>query len=180
MSKARGSAVLIVLFSLLAAAQSARAADPSTLVGKVINHPDLQSWMTTLGADPTESILPFRKAYRLSYPKAGVELEFNSNLALYQIVLYDKGSNFNAYEGELPLGLKWGQDSVQIQDKHDYMHPVSNNPYVKYYADSTKTEQFYFVNGRFKFDQDNGYTGLDVQYGTGCFVLLGHSLIAGW
>ena len=61
------------------------------LMGKPLNDKALQEFISQLDSEPVESFIPFRKSYKLSYTKAGIELEFNADLSLYQVNLFDSG-----------------------------------------------------------------------------------------
>ena len=118
------------------------------LIGRAFNDTEVQAFIDQLDSEPIESFIPFRKSYLLSFTENGVELEFNSDMSLYQVNLYDSGFTFNRYTLELPFKAQWGQDSVSIQNKTGLMNPVAQNPFIKFYSSDSHTSSLYFKNGK--------------------------------
>ena len=131
-----------VLFGIQVQAQN------TLLLGQALNSDAVQEFINELGTEPVESFLPYRRVYKLSYPASGVELEFNTDMSLYQISFYDSGHTFGSYTGDLPYGAFWGIDSVQLQAEQGDMAPHPTNPFIKYYQAEDQLTTCYFRNGR--------------------------------
>lgn len=139
--------ILLVLLSFCMISTS-WAIDLEKMIGKPLNDKELHSFISQLEGKRIESFLPFRKAYILSYPKEGIELEFNSNMSLYQVSLYDSGFTFFKFKGELPYSVKWGMDSVGIQAKNGILNSDPQNQFKKYYSNEKYYTYFYFKSNR--------------------------------
>jgi hypothetical protein len=136
------------MIALLSGIGAVQAQGIEQLLGKSYNDQQVQEFLSGLNGEALESFIPFRRVYKLSYKEDGVELEFNSDMSLFQVNLYDSGYTFGAYRGELPHGAFWTIDSVQLQAESGIMHPDPKNEFVKYYQEANYTTQCYFRNAR--------------------------------
>lgn len=138
----------ILICVVLLPAPLSQAQSIKDIIAKGFNSDEIQTTIKEFNGKQVESFIPFRKSYLLSYPQSGVELEFNPDMSLYQISLYDSGNIFSSYSAHLPYGAKWGMDSVEIQNQNGVMIPQSQNPFIKYYEDDKCFTHFYFRDGK--------------------------------
>lgn len=125
-----------------------QAFDVTEMVGKPFNNKELSRFVASLEGKKIESFLPFRKAYILSFPDEGIELEFNSDMSLYKVNLYDSGFTFQAYKETLPYGSKWGADSVAIQKNNDVLKTDPQNKFKRWFQNERYFTYFYFKANR--------------------------------
>ena len=100
-----------LLFSSASFGQSAE-----KLLGLPYNSPEITSLRGTfITENAKESFLPFLKVYQLDYEEDGISMEFNSNISLYRIALYDSGYTYKTYKGELPFKAIWGMSLEDLE-----------------------------------------------------------------
>ncbi len=125
------------------------AQSPLTYLGKGLNSMEVSQYTSKLDKNETiESFLPFQKTYKLDYLSSGATLEYNSDMGLYRISMYDSGYTYDQYKLELPYGLKWGMKESQIVAKIGNLEENRENPFKKLYTTDTDVTEFYFLDGQ--------------------------------
>ena len=128
---------------------SARAQSLEKLMGMPYTHPELTSLISEFVSDSAEeSFLPYLKVFKVNYPKDGIYLEYNSDIALYRVALFDSGHSYMSYKQPLPLGTKWGMTLEEVQEKTNLLEFTKQNDYVRNYITEDYTINFYFTDWR--------------------------------
>ena len=105
--------LLLSFFSNFSFAQS-----PEKLLGKPLTSSSISEFMKSFKNDkPVESFLPYLRILKLDYLQSGLSMEYNTDIALSKISLYDSGYTYQRYSGNFPFNLKWGLSINQVQDK---------------------------------------------------------------
>ena len=128
---------------------SAKAVEPQELLGLPYTDPllsELRSSFQTV--EPVESFLPFLKVYKIDYQQDGFAAEYNSDVALYKIALFDSGYSYESYKGELPFGAFWGWTLREVEKKSGLLDFDEQNPYVRKYITDNYVIDFYFEDGK--------------------------------
>lgn len=139
---------IFILISIFYIYTNSQAQSPLTYLGTSYNNPAYVQFLNTLKGSYEEAFLPYLKTYKQTYVKAGAVVEYNSDLAVYRLTLYDSGYTFNRFKQELPYKVKWGQTLAEIQKEIGDLEPVNENPFVKRYSTDNDITDFYFTDGR--------------------------------
>lgn len=139
----------LTLFLTVVVSLSVHGEDLTSLIAKPLNYEGTQNLITSFDdGEAIESFIPFNRIYKLTYMGEGIEMEFNADMALVQINLYANGSNFKAYEQDLPFGAVWGMDSIRLQELTGILRQEDNNPFMKFMQTNQYTMKFFFKDYR--------------------------------
>jgi len=86
----------------------------------------------------SENFVSHLNQFELLDSNNGLKFKFNTALILNQIELFDEGSLFKRFRGDLPLNLKWGMDSMTIIRTCGMI--FSENPINPYIISTTQNE----------------------------------------
>lgn len=101
--KIRSRSWLWIAVSLVTLTLNAQS--PDFLLGLPYNSPELTKLILQFeDKTPTESFLPFQQTYKQDYFKEGISMEYNSDISLFRVKLYDSGYSFQKYSLLLPKG----------------------------------------------------------------------------
>ena len=135
---------LIILFAITSNAQSVE-----SYLGQAYNSKELTKLRSKLSVNTSiESFLPYQKIYKVEYPDNGLVMEYNTNLTLFRISLYDSGYAYKQYKLELPFSLNWKMSQLEIESQIGALEILSDNPFKKRYTKDNSITDFYFTNGR--------------------------------
>lgn len=136
------------LLGLIITGFSSLAQEPQNLLGLPYTSAELTELRSTFKSDSAlESFLPYLKVYQLDYPQDGIKKGYNSDVALYQISLFDSGYRYNAYAGDLPFDVQWGMTLEEVQKKTNLLDIDDQNIYVRKYRTDDYVIDFYFMDG---------------------------------
>lgn len=122
---------------------------PELLLGLPYNSQEVTQLVSSFNnKKPTESFLPFQQIYKQDYFEDGIAMEFNSDISLYRIKLYDSGYTYQAYKKSLPKDVSWGMNLDQVQKKTGLLEFEPTNQYIGILPIQDYVIQFYFENGR--------------------------------
>ncbi|MBT8326265.1 MAG: hypothetical protein KJP21_00995 [Bacteroidia bacterium] len=140
---------VLLLVASFVVLSNVTAQSPLTYLGKGLNSLEVVNYTSKLERNETiESFLPFQKTYKLDYLSSGATLEYNSDMGLYRISMYDSGYTYNQYALELPYGLSWGMTESQIEAKIGNLEENRENPFKKLYTTDNDITEFYFLDGQ--------------------------------
>jgi hypothetical protein len=126
-----------------------KAPTPLEALGKGLNSVEVSNFTSSFNHDKrVESFLAFLKTYKLDYLEDGVTLEYDAQMSLYKIVMFDSGYSYGRYQNELPFKLRWGQTLEEIEKEHSFLDEVSDNPYKRRQTNENYTLDYYFTSGR--------------------------------
>lgn len=97
---------------------------------------------------PVESFLPFLKVYKLDYLEDGIFMEYNSDISLYRIALFDSGHSYKSYRLKLPFDAKWGMSLEQVEDNSGMLEFSDQNIYIRKYSTEQYVIDFYFEDNK--------------------------------
>ena len=137
-----------ILLFLFSASNSLRGQSSLSYLGTSYNNEQLSTFLKSLEGKQEEAFLPYLKTYKQTYLRGGIIVEFNSDMALYRLTMYDSGYTFSEFKQELPYKVKWGQTLEEIQKAIGDLEPVNENPFVKRYSTDYDITDFYFTDGR--------------------------------
>lgn len=136
--------IAVSLVTLTLNAQS-----PDFLLGLPYNSPELTKLILQFeDKTPTESFLPFQQTYKQDYFKEGISMEYNSDISLFRVKLYDSGYSFQKYSLMLPKGVTWGMNLDQVQKKTGLLEFDPTNDFIGLLPMNNYQIQFYFESGR--------------------------------
>tara|TARA_B100001063_G_C16768054_1_gene559865 strand:+ start:535 stop:1692 length:1158 start_codon:yes stop_codon:yes gene_type:complete len=140
----------LILLILLGLSNSyAIAESPEKLLGKPYTYASVYKYIQNLkNNSPVESFLPYLRILKLDYLKSGVSMEFNTDIVLSKISLFDSGYSYEKYVGKMPFNVSWGMSVDQIQDKAGGLDFVSDNKYVRRMSTDDFQMDFYFENSK--------------------------------
>jgi hypothetical protein len=136
-----------LIIALVALPVFANAQRYTPLLGEAYNSIQLHEWMFNFRPDSTnEEFNPYTGSYRVNHYKKGLGLDFNANMMLTGIELFDQGYSFEQFSQSLPFGAKWGMniDSVFKSDKGFIL--VESNPFVLDVPTEQSHYRFFFTN----------------------------------
>lgn len=100
------------------------------LLGRSILDPELYEWIQEMNDGPGDTILePRLDLYSLEFYDNGVALDFTVNFHLKGIRLFDTGSVYSSYLGDLPFGLKYDMGVEQILADHKNFTWSESSPF---------------------------------------------------
>jgi hypothetical protein len=137
------SVLLLASISVVVTAQ-----EPQELLGLPYNSPGVTALIESYNSPMQEEFLPLVKIYRQDYFDAGVSLDYNSDIALYRIAMFDSGFRYKAYAKTLPKGVAWGMDADQVQRKTGLLDFEATNPMKGTLAAEEYLIDFYFQDGK--------------------------------
>lgn len=147
--KRRRTAYITSLFFLLTLCTSAWAQSPQSFLGKTYNSMAVTSLLQTFKTDSAvESFLPYQKAYHIDYPQDGIYMDFNSDISLYRIALFDSGYSYNSYKNELPFEVQWGMTLPEVEKKTGALDFDELNLYIRTLITEDFAINFYFLDGK--------------------------------
>ena len=118
-------------------------------MGKPYTYASVYKYIQNLKNDsPVESFLPYLRILKLDYLRSGVSMEFNTDIVLSKISLFDSGYSYEKYVGKMPFNVSWGMSIDQIQDKAGGLDFVSDNKYVRRMSTDDFQMDFYFENSK--------------------------------
>jgi hypothetical protein len=137
-------------FLILLTSISTQAQTTNDLLGKSLNSPEVQQFIATHSnnQEPKEILQANIKTYTIDCKAGGVSLEFNANMALYRVVMYDSGYTYQEYKGQIPKNLKWGMTESEIVEKIGALEEVRTNQFKKLYTMEDYALEFYFNDGK--------------------------------
>ena len=143
----RPTKILLVLllgfFSNYSFAQS-----PEKLLGKPLTSAPISKYIKSIENEkPIESFLPYLRILKLDYLQSGLSMEYNTDIVLSKISLFDSGYTYKRYKGDFPFNLKWGLNIDQVQDKTGGLDFVPDNQYVRRMSSNDFQMDFYFEDG---------------------------------
>ena len=140
---------IILILALSFFSRSAIAESPEKLLGKPYTSSSISNYIKPFQSDKTiESFLPYLRILKLDYLKSGISMEYNTNIVLSKISLYDSGYTYQKYIGEMPFGVIWGMNIDEIQEKTGGLDFVSDNQYVRRLSTEDFQMNFYFENSK--------------------------------
>lgn len=95
---------------------------------------------------PEEVFLPYLQLYRQSYYADGLSIDYNSDVAVYRIMLYDSGYSYNRYSLPLPYDLQWGMTLPQIEQITEIHDPMEGNEFATVLSSPEYTMECYFTS----------------------------------
>lgn len=120
---------------------------PEQLLGKPYTSIKITDFLRSIDAQkPTESFLPYLRLYKMDYYAKGISMEYNTDISLYQIALYDSGFSYAQYQNTLPFAVQWGMNIDQIQALAGGLDFVSENQYVRRLSTEDYQMDFYFLD----------------------------------
>ncbi|MGB1038967.1 MAG: hypothetical protein ACPGYY_09995, partial [Bacteroidia bacterium] len=138
----------VFLFSILTACLSWTASfgqSPENLLGLTYNSLEISKLIGAFNTDnPEESFMPYQKVYKLDYPKDGIYMEFNSDVALYRVALYDSGFRYQKYAGPLPYGIEWGMSLADVEERTSVLDFTDQNIFIRKRITEDYSMDFYF------------------------------------
>lgn len=135
---------LLISFNWL---PQAKAQSPEQLLGQPYISLETKQFLSSLNTTkPTEEFLPYLRLYKQNYAEDGMALEFNSDIALYRIMLYDSGYAYKQYKRELPFGISWGMRLPAIEELTGIHDPMPNNEFATKLSTADYQIEFYFTN----------------------------------
>ena len=140
---------IILVLALSFFSRYAIAESPEKLLGKPYTSSSISNYIKLFQNDkPIESFLPYLRILKLDYLKSGISMEYNTDIVLSKISLYDSGYTYQKYTGEMPFDVKWGMNIDEIQEKAGGLDFVSDNQYVRRMSTEDFQMDFYFENSR--------------------------------
>lgn len=97
-------------------------------------------------ATPEEEFLPYQRMYRQNYFADGISLDYNSDIAVYRVMLYDSGYTYQQYAHKMPYGLSWGMKLPEIEDITGIHDPMDKNEFATVLSQDDYTIEFYFTS----------------------------------
>lgn len=120
---------------------------PEKVLGEPYVSLSVTTFINSLSTNkPEEEFLPYLRLYRQTYFDDGISIDYNSDIAVYRILLYDSGFSYNAYAKSLPYNLKWGMNLIEIEDITGVHDPVAGNEYATLLATTKHQIEFYFTD----------------------------------
>jgi hypothetical protein len=95
---------------------------------------------------PSEEFLPYLRLYRLSYYQDGISIDFNSDIAVYRVSLYDSGYTYQRYKQPLPFEIKWGMSLLEIEELTGIHDAVKGNEYATTLISEDYQMECYFTD----------------------------------
>ncbi len=118
-------------------------------LGKGLNTQEVDLVMKKLDHErKVESFLPYNKTYKLDFLNDGVVLEFDGQLGLYKITLFDSGYAYQSFKQELPNGIQWGYTLNQVEKVTGFLDEIKDNPYKRRSSNENFMVEYYFTAGR--------------------------------
>ncbi len=124
------------------------AQSPEKLLGKPLTSEPISKFIkSNVNNKPIESFLPYLRVLKLDYLQSGLSMEYNTDIVLSKISMYDSGYTYQRYKGDFPFNLRWGLNIDQVQDKTGGLDFVSDNQYVRRMGSDDFQMDFYFEDG---------------------------------
>lgn len=118
------------------------------LLGKPISDIDVYEDLYALStSQKKESYQILKNRYEIKFQSKGIDYVFNYNGTLVSLVFYDSGAIYQAYKGDLPLGLKFSMFLTDIKDdllKFPDMIISKDNPFKGTIENENWTCSIYF------------------------------------
>lgn len=116
-------------------------------MGMPYTHPELTSLRNKFKTDSAEeSFLPYLKVFKVDYPQDGIYLEYNSDIALYRVALFDSGHAYKSYRHTLPFDTEWGMTLEEVQVKTNLLEFTKKNDYIRNFITENYVINFYFTD----------------------------------
>ena len=120
---------------------------PEKLLGQPYNSPELTKLRSTFqSTEGKETFLPYLKIYKLDYVEDGIVTEYNSDISLFRVALYDSGYTYKAYKGELPFKAYWGMPLKELEKTTGFLEFDKSNVYIRNYTTDQYVISYYFEN----------------------------------
>ncbi len=127
-----------------------RGQTPEKILGEPYVSQSTTAYINSLSTNkPEEEFLPYLRLYRQNYYDDGISIDYNSDIAVYRILLYDSGFSYNAYSKKLPYNLKWGMNLIEIEDITGVHDPMVGNEHATVLATTKHQMEFYFTDKKF-------------------------------
>ena len=77
------------------------AQSPEKLLGKPLTSEPISKFMkSNVNNKPIESFLPYLRVLKLDYLQSGLSMEYNTDIVLSKISMYDSGYTYQRYKGD--------------------------------------------------------------------------------
>jgi hypothetical protein len=129
-----------ITICLIVLAQTTYSQGFSDLIGKPLDFLETFELIQSSKDPFTENFLPHLNQFEMLDSNNGLKLKFNAALILNQVELFDKGTLFKRFKGDLPLNLQWGMDSITIIRTCGMI--FSENPINPYIITTQQNEVF--------------------------------------
>lgn len=133
-----------ITFALTVCALFAVAQNPIAILGQSLNSDLVQTFVADFG-EAEEEFDVNQKKYVMNFPDAGVKIDFNSDMVVYQVYLYDSGFKYKPFLGFLPFKSKWKDQRADLEKVHGMFDISEENPYIGLKSDDYANYTFYFL-----------------------------------
>lgn len=139
--------LLILIFIGL---NSSIAQSPESLIAQPYNSIELTNLREKFdtSGNTIETMIPAMRVYQEENLAEGIAMQYNRDLALIRISLYDSGYTYKTYKHQMPSNTKWGMTLLEVQELTGLLDFEEQNIYVRKNITDDFVTDYYFLDGK--------------------------------